>query len=53
MLALAIISTVILSLLILAFFGTLIVDGEGIVLGFVLMNLLAFVIVAIWFLYAR
>ena len=54
MLALAIIATVILSIIILAFFGAIITyDDDGAILGFALMILLSFVIVTIWILYAR
>ena len=43
MLALAIISTVILSIIILGFFGAVVSDGEGIYLGFTLMVLVIFI----------
>lgn len=53
MLALAIISTVMLAILILGFFGTIVVDGDNLFLGFTLMIMLGFVITTIWILYAR
>lgn len=53
MLALAIISTFILGILILLFFGANVVDGDGAVLAFATMTLLGFVIMTIWVLYAR
>ena len=53
MLALAIISTVILSFIILSYFGTNVVDGDYSIFGFTIVSLLAFVIVTIWVLYAR
>ena len=53
MLALAIIATVILSIMILAFFGEIVTDADDVVLGFTLITLLGFVIVTIWVLYAR
>ena len=53
MLALAIIATIILAILILAFFGTIVVNSDREFMGFTLMTLLGFVIVTIWVLYAR
>ena len=53
MLALAIISTVILSIFILLIFGTSIIDYDDIPICFVIITLLGFVIMCIWILYAR
>ena len=53
MLALAIISTIILSIVILASFGETIVDNDEMFLGLFLAILLGFVIMTIWILYAR
>lgn len=53
MLALAIISTVILSIFILAIFGTIVTGEVNSKIGFITILLFSFVIVAIWVLYAR
>ena len=53
MLALAIISTVILSIFILLIFGASITDYDDIPICFVIITLLSFVIICIWILYAR
>ena len=53
MLVISIISTIILSIFILAIFGATVIDGDGLVLGFILAILIGFVIMTIWILYAR
>ena len=53
MLALAIISTFIVSVLILSMFGAILTDGSDGHIGLAFIFLLGFVIVAIWVLYAR
>ena len=52
MLVLAIISTVILAVFILLFFGAMVEDGDAIIY-LIIQSLLAFVIVTIWVLYAK